>query len=390
MANVKRNQLSSRAVKSLSKPGAYTDGGGLLLRVQESGSKSWVLRLTVDGKRRNFGLGGYPGISLASARELAEDMRQRVRQGLEPTSQPVRREVPTFGELAETVIQFRAPTWTSERHEEQWRESLRLHAAPVLDQMPVDTIATADVLDVLMPIWTDKAETATRVQQRMAVIFDFAIAKGWRADNPCNGALKAALPPRKRTRQHHPALHYTLVAAAIEDIRVTRTRPAVRLALEYLILTAARAGEVRLATWDEIDVESAVWNVPAAHMKMRRPHRVPLSKGALDVLGQARSLKPEGGLVFPSNRTAGPLSNMAFTMLLRRAGFGHITTHGFRASFRTFALEQTDAPWAVAESALAHNLGGGEVVAYIRGDLFDRRRELMEEWSSYIAPEDGR
>lgn len=384
MANVRRNQLSNRLIMSLSEPGAYTDGGGLMLRVHPSGGKNWVLRLTVDGKRRNFGLGGYPDVSLKSAREQAEAMRGRARQGLDPSPQAARPAVPTFRELAETVIELRAPTWTSSRHATQWRESLRLHALPVLGQKSVDAIETSDVLDVLMPIWTAKPETAGRVKQRMSVVFDFAIAVGWRSDNPCNGALKAALPRRPRQRQHHPALHYTMVGDAIDEIRAALGRDATKLGLEFLILTAGRAGEVRSATWDEIDAEGATWNVPAAHMKMRRPHRVPLSTGALAVLERARDMNPQDGLLFPSNRAQGALSNMAFTMLLRRAGYGHITTHGFRASFRTWALEQTDAPWAVAEVALAHNLGGGEVVAYIRSDLFERRRALMQEWADYV------
>ena len=392
MANVKRNQLSTLQVKNLSAPGTSTDGGGLMLRVHPSGGKNWVLRLTVDGKRRNFGLGGYPDVSLKAAREQAEDMRQLARDGVDPAvhieAQRIKKaSIPTFGQAAETVIDLRAPTWTSRRHATQWRESLRLHALPVLGKKPVDAIDTADALSVLMPIWNAKPETAGRVRQRMATIFDFAVAAGWRTDNPCNGALKAALPRRTRQKQHHPALPYAEVRDAIRAVRNTTGRDAVKLGLEFLILTAARAGEVRQATWDEIDVEAGVWTVPGEHMKMRRPHRVPLSTGALAVLEKAQEPTTRAGLVFPSNRKAGALSNMAFTMLLRRAGYDHITTHGFRASFRTWTLEQTDAPWAVAEAeaALAHNLGGGEVMAYARSDLFERRRTLMEEWSGFVA-----
>ena len=394
MANVTRNQLSTLQVKNLSVPGTYTDGQGLTLRVHPSGGKNWVLRLTIDGKRRNFGLGGYPDLSLKAARTQAEQMRQLARNGQDPAqhvkAQRIERPTaPSFGQAAEHVIKLRAPTWTSERHATQWRESLRLHALPVLGQKPVDAIDTTDVLDILMPIWTAKPETAGRVRQRMATVFDFAIAAGWRADNPCNGALKAALPRRPRQRRHHPALPYTEVSKAIDAIRVTPGRDSTKLGLEFLILTAARAGEVRSATWDEINVETGVWHVPAAHMKMRRPHRVPLSTGALAVLEKAPE-RTTRGLLFPSSRKQGRLSNMAFTMLLRRAGYGHITTHGFRASFRTWALEQTDAPWAAAEAALAHNLGGGEVVAYIHSDLFERRRALMEEWSSYVLTRSDR
>ena len=380
MGNVKRNQLTPLQVLHLDRSGTYTDGGGLMLRVHPSGGKNWVLRLTVDGKRRNFGLGGCPTVSLGAARARAREIRQRVKLGLDPIPQP-KPEAPTFEHAAEKVIELRAPTWTSERHATQWRESLRLHAFPLLGRKQVDKIEPNHVLEVLEPIWTSKAETAGRLRQRMAAIFDYCIVAGWRSDNPADAVVKAALPSRRHLRRHHPALAYPEVAEAIRAIRDSTGRDATKLGLEFLILTAARAGEVRNATWNEVDMASASWNIPPEHMKMRRPHRVPLSSGALAVLGKVRSASD---LLFPSNRRHGQMSNMAFSMLLRRAGFGHCTVHGFRASFRTWALEQTNAPWAVAEASLAHHLGGGEVVAYIRSDLFEQRRELMEQWSAYV------
>ena len=383
MANVKRNQLNTRKVKSLSEPGTYTDGAGLTLRLQPTGSKSWVLRLTVEEKRRNYGLGGYPDVSLAEARAQARAMRSRARQGLDPVVNEAPR-IPQFTEAAETVIGLRPPTWSSPRHAVQWSESLRLHALPVLGKKPVDKITTADVLTVLQPIWTSKPETAGRVRQRIAVVFDFCIAAGWRHDNPCNGALKAALPRRNRVKRHHPALPYAELPDALLSLRAAPGRDSTRLGLEFVILTAAHAGEVRGAQWDEMDLEAGIWTVPAERMKMRRPHRVPLSTGALAVLKEAREFS-DRGLIFPSNRNPGkPLSNMAFTMMLRRAGYGDSTVHGMRATFRTWALEQTDTPWAVAEAALAHSLGGQEVQAYARSDLFERRLELMQEWSDYV------
>ena len=316
-------------------------------------------------------------------------MRERARDGLDPIPQPERPPIPALSEVAETVIELRRPTWSSERHATQWRESLKLHVLPAIGNTPVDAITTADVLTLLRPIWTAKPETASRVRQRLAVIFDFAVASEWRTDNPCNGALKAALPKQSRQRRHHPALPYPEVSEAVRAIRESAGRPSTRLALEFIILTAARTGEARQATWDEIDLDAATWNVPAEHMKMRRPHRVPLSSGALDVLERAAELSARKGLIFPSNRNPGrPLSNMAFEMLLRRLGYGHVTVHGFRASFRTWAIEQTDTPWAVAEAALAHNLGGGEVMPYVRSDLFKRRRELMQAWGCYVLPTD--
>ena len=388
MANVKHNRLTNQQVKTL-KPGVHTDGGGLVLRVHEAGSRNWVLRLTVKGYRRHFGLGGYPDVSLKDARTEAERMRQVVRRGEDPGKPKQQVEepaIPTFAQAAERVIELRAPSWSSERHATQWRESLRLHAFPHLEDRSIETISTADALAVLEPIWNTKAETAGRVRQRMAAIFDFAIAAGWRKDNPCNGALKAALPRRTRQRRHHPALPYDEIGDALASIRNTAGHGIPKLGVEFLILTAARAGEVRQATWDEIDFAARVWTTPAHHTKMRKEHRVPLSEGAMAVLGKAKVHTNGRGLLFPSNRKAGrPLSNMAFEMLLRRAGYGHVTVHGFRASFRTWTLEQTGAPWAVAEAALAHNLGGSEVMAYARSDLFERRRALMEEWWRFVA-----
>ena len=389
MANVKRHQLNERKVRSAA-PGVHVDGQGLHLRVAPTGTRNWILRLTVDGKRRNFGLGGFPDVSLKEARSRAAGMRRRVREGHEPVIKPrkavkVEPAVPTFQAAAIRVIDNRAPTWSSRKHAENWYNTLRLHAFPVIGKMPIDAIGTADILATLEPIWTAKPETATRVKQRMATVFDYAIAAEWRTDNPCNGALKAALPPRSRVRRHHPALPYDEVADALQAIRGTRGHYSPKLGLAFVILTAARTGEVMQATWDEIDESERLWTRPASHMKMRKAHRVPLSQGAMNILGAAKEVSTGTGPIFPSNRKPNqPLSNMAFEMCLRRAGYEHVTVHGFRASFRTWALEQTDTPWAVAEAALAHSLGGQEVVAYARSDLFERRRTLMAEWWNFV------
>ena len=390
MPNVKRNQLSTLQVKHLSAPGTYIDGGGLMLRVQPAGGKNWVLRLTVGGKRRNFGLGGYPAVSLKEAREKADELRELAREDIDPGDHIRRRRaekatIPTFGEAAESVIELRAPTWSDTSHARRWRASIRLHVPIALRNRPVASVTTADVLEVLKPIWNDKREMATRVRQRMTTIFDFAIAAGWRSDNPCNGALNAALPRRRRQRRHYPALPYAEVARALDVIHATGGHEIVKAALTFAVLTAARTGEVLRATWDEIDLDEAVWTIPSARMKMRRDHRVPLSTAALEVLEQVLERTEGSGLVFPSNRRKGQaLSDMVLLMLLRRAGYGGVTVHGFRASFRTWALEQTDTPWAVAEAALAHNLGDSTVMAYARSDLFDRRRELMQQWADYL------
>ena len=394
MANVKRNQLSPLQVKNLSKPGSYTDGGGLMLKVHKSGGRQWLLRLTIDSKRRNMGLGGYPDVGLAEARRRAQKMRAAIQEARDPIAErkalaaeraaalppPA---TPTFAAVAETVIELRAPTWTSERHATQWRASLRIHAMPALGHKPIDSITSADVLSVLTPIWHEKAATANSLRQRMSTIFDYAIAMTLRADNPANGGVRAALPRRPLRRRHHPALPYTEVPAALAAVEASQSDEVTKLAFTFLVLTAARAGEVRGASWDEIDLDTATWVVPARRMKARREHRVPLSKQALKVLERARALGNGKGLVFPSNRNGGGLSNMAFSMVMRRCGLDAVP-HGMRTSFRNWTLEQTSAPWSVCEAALSHVLGDSVASAYARSDLFERRRELMEAWGQYV------
>ena len=274
---------------------------------------------------------------------------------------------------------------SSDRHAKQWTESLTKHAFPVIGRKRIDEITTADTLAVLMPIWTDKAETATRVRQRMESVFDFAIAKRWRADNPANGALQKALPRRPRVKAHHPALAFTDVPGAVAAIRESNARPATRLGFEFLILTAARAGEVVGATWAEINWDDSVWEVPASRMKARRAHRVPLSDRAVAILEEARERFGGDGLLFPSNRKQGPLSNEAFRVLLDRLSIPAVP-HGFRSSTRDFLAECTSASWAIAEAVLAHS---GSVdrasLGYHRSDYLEQRRPLMQQWSNFVG-----
>jgi integrase len=340
-----------------------------------------MVRITSGGKRRTIGLGRWPEISLARARSLAAEMREAAREGrsitIAPDDEPP--PVPTFAEIAEAVIELRAPTWSNAKHAWQWRNSLENHVYPTLGHKPVDTITSADVLTVLIPIWNALPETATRVQQRLSTVFDFAIAQQLRIDNPA-AAVRAALPRRPRLKEHQPALPYEQVPAALATVEASTAREATKLALRFLVLTAARSGEVRGATWDEIDADAATWTVPAERMKARREHRVPLSKQAMDVLTRADALRKRSGLLFTTSK-GNPLSDMAMTMLMRRLEMDAVP-HGFRTSFRTWALEQTTAPWAVAEAALAHTLGDATEAAYARTDLFERRRELMDAWAA--------
>lgn len=390
MPKTKHNALTAAKVRTVTDPGFYTDGNGLTLRVDLRGNKAWYQRVTVNGKRRNLGLGSYPNVGLAEARQVALDHLAMIRQGVDPVAEKQRAkeviqrpEIPTFEQAATRVIEMRRPTWSSSRHAKQWEESLRLHAYPVIGRKRVDEVTTADTMAVLTPIWIDKAETATRVRQRMETVFDYCVAQGWRGDNPASTAIAKALPRHSRLKQHHPALHYSEVPLAVELVRCSTADLVTKLAFEFMVLTAARAGEVREAPWTEMDLESAMWVVPPERMKGRREHRVPLAPRALEILVEARCLDNGNGLVFPSKRSGEPLSNMAFSSLLKRLCIGAVP-HGFRSSFRDWTIEKAKARWEVGKTALAHKLGDSLDEAYARTDLFDPRRVLMNDWESFI------
>ena len=392
MANVKHNQLTSRQVEKLVEPGTYADGEGLTLRVSPSGNRRWVLRLTVDGQRSNVGLGSFPRVGLAEARRKAEEHRRSARDGVNPVVEKratreaaqAKAAIPTFKEASFTVIELRRPTWSNERHAKQWVESLTNHCFPVVGNKRVDEITSADVLDVLTPIWNDKAETATRVKQRMEVILDWAIAAGYRTDNPVS-AIAKALPRRPRQKQHHPALPFADVPEALRKVKDSTADPITKLAFEFLVLTATRSGEVRGATWAEMDLEARTWIIPASRMKARREHRIPLSKAAMHVLERSRQFcKEDGEIIFPAKRKGGQLSNMVFEMMLRRLEILAVP-HGFRSSFRDWMGECTGASWAVAESALAHSSGERASLGYHRTDYLEQRRPIMEAWADFVT-----
>ena len=388
MPRIKIQALTAGWVKRATKPGAYSDGYGLTLRIDARGNKRWVQRLTIHGRQRNLGLGSWPSVSLDEAREMALANWREAKDGRDPIAEKrmdrVNAEMPslhTFKDVARRVLALRRPTWSSEKHAAQWESSLATYVFPVIGRALVDAITTTDVLAILEPIWNAKPETATRVRQRMEVVFDYAIASGWRGDNPAL-AVSKVLPQRRGKKEHHPAMPYGKLPAFIPALRASTADTLTKLGLEFLILTAARTGEVRFMDWGEVDTETATWTVPASRMKARREHRVPLSRRAMTVLEEARSLGKGNTLVFPS-RKAAPLSNMAFTMVLRRLNVGDAVPHGFRSTFKDWTMEQTSFPWAVVETALAHTLGSATESAYARSDLFDRRRELMETWAKH-------
>ena len=375
-------QLTAAFVRTVITPGKYGDQHGLILRVLPTGSKQWIWRGTVRGRRVDLGLGGYPYTSLAEARQTAFEHRKLARAGGDPRC--LRKRAPTFAEAAEKVIAIHRKAWRpGSKSEAQWRASLRDYAMPRLGRKRIDEITTSDVMAVLLPIWTTKAETARRVRQRIGTVMKWAVARGYRPDNPAGGVLGAALPKHGGARKHFRALPHSEVGAALDAVRTSSAWVLTKLAFEFLVLTAARSGEVRGARWEEVDFENAIWTVPAERMKAARKHRVPLSPRAVAGLRRAKELADGSGLVFPSP-TGRVLSPSTLSKLVRELGIAAVP-HGFRTSFRVWCGD-TGVAREVAEAALAHVVRDKVEAAYARGTLFGRRREVMEDWASYIAP----
>ena len=380
-------ELSDVKVRKLKKPGRYTDGETLYLKVSPSGNKSWIQRLIIRGRRHDLGLGRYPLVSLADAREKARENRALARSSGDPMA--VKREekllksLPTFEELARQHIAENLRSWRNVKHRAQWLSTLRTYAFPTIGSLKVKEITRIHVKKVLDPIWTSKPETARRVRQRIRSVMDRAVALEYIDYNPSGDAINGALAKQRRIRNHHRALPYGDLPEALQSVRESTAGPSVKLAFETLALTACRSGEVRGMNWDEVDLEEATWTVPGERMKAGRLHRVPLSHRAMAILEEARDLGDGSGIVFPAPRDGGVLSNMAFTQPLRRLELDFVP-HGLRSSFRDWAAEQTNAPHAVVERALAHTVGNATEAAYFRSDLYELRRELMDKWSAFL------
>ncbi|TXI44069.1 MAG: site-specific integrase [Lysobacter sp.] len=398
----KAKELTVLAVSKLRAEGRHAVGGvdGLHLRIV-GGSRAWVLRVVVGGsssaslspRRVDVGLGGYPDVSLAEAREKARDHRRRAKEGIDPVRErkahraqqrQQAEQTHTFHECSEAYLAAHSAGWKNPKHRQQWASTLATYAAPVIGKRPIAEVDTAAVLAVLERIWLTKTETASRVRGRIESILDWATVRGYRqGENPARwkGHLDKLLPARSKVQkvEHHPALPYSDVATFMADL-ASRESVAAR-ALQFSILTAARSGEARGATWDEFDFEARTWTVPAERMKMGKEHRIPLSSGAIAVL---RAMPRIAGsrYVFTAPR-GGMLSDMALTAVLRRMGRGDITQHGFRSTFRDWAGETTAFPREVIEHALAHRLRDKAEAAYQRGDLLRKRAELMEAWSKH-------
>ena len=379
------SKLTVRKIETAKGPARLVDEHGLYLRVSPRGAKMWIQRLTIRGRRTDNGIGHYPAMGLAEARAAAFERWKIAKAGGDPREAGSRPAAPTFAEAAEAVIAIHAPSWRNPKSGPQWRASLQTYVYPSLGALPVSEITPGHVMAVLGPIWNEKRETARRVKQRISAICRWAVAQGHRTDDPAGVVIDAALPRNGVQRRHMPALPYEDVAECIAKVRGSaRVSESSKLALEFLVLTAARSGEVRKATWDEIDLDGATWTVPAERMKGNREHRVPLSKRVLEVLAHAAGSSDGSGLVFPGLRPGRPLSENTHAKLLKELGFEAVT-HGFRSSFRDYAAEQTHTPHAVMEAALAHAVRNKAEAAYARSDLFEKRRALMESWSQYLA-----
>lgn len=376
--------LTALAVKNAIEPGKYFDGNGLYLRVDRNGSKFWVQRIVIRGKRREIGLGSAALTSLSEARAAAVENRKLARAGGDPIQ--AKREaaaVLTFEQAARKVHEIHRPTWRNPKHAAQFLATLETYAFPHIGKLKVQEVTTGDVLAVLTPIWTTKAETARRVRQRIGTVMKWAVAQGWRQDNPAE-SISQALPKVTKRPTPRKALDYSEVQACLDVVKGSNAGITTKLAIEFLVLTAARSGEVRNAEWPEVDLDDAVWEVPAEKMKMRRAHRVPLAARAVEILREAQGFDDGSGLIFPGSKRGRPMSENTMVKLVRELGY-NIDVHGFRTSFRTWAQERTNFPREVAELALAHVNQDRVEAAYARSDLFEKRRAMMNAWAAYLT-----
>ncbi|KAB2761738.1 DUF4102 domain-containing protein [Brucella anthropi] len=377
-----RNKLSETRIKALTKPGIYSDGDGLYLRVRSGGSRQWVFIHKRYGTRSETGLGGYgqgtAPVSLALAREKADEMRQRLARGERLHDRK------TFAEVMDDVLDVKLASSKNKKHQDQWAMTLRTYAAP-LHNKAIAEITRDDVLEVLKPIWTKIPETADRTRQRIALVFEHATARGlFVGNNPAawRGGLKELLPARKKlTKGHHAALAYKTLPAVIQKLRQSSAVSA--RALEFLALTATRSNETRSAVWDEINFAEKLWTVPAERMKAARPHEIPLSDRAIEIL-MVQKQRATGDLIFEGDKLNTPISDTAMVKVFRAAGAGDATLHGLRSSFRDWAGDETDYPRDIAEAALAHVLKDKTEAAYRRGTALEKRRAMMEDWSQFL------
>jgi integrase len=377
--------LTALKIRSLKQPGRYSDGGGLMLDIGKSGKGSWVVRVQASGRRRDIGLGSSSTLSLADARDAASKVRSEARAGLDPVAvrKKVQEAVPNFREAARLVHSEHKAGWRNGKHQQQWISTLETYAFPALGNKLVSEIEGPVIRDVLAAIWLTKPETARRVRQRIGSILDWAYAKGFRTTEAPMRSLAKGLPRQPRQRGHFTALPYTELPKFLANLR---GRISVgRLALEFLILTATRSGEVRTAVWPEIDFKTRLWTIPANRMKAAKVHAVPLSEAALEVLERLRMYHSQSSdLIFSGLNPNRPMSDMTLLKILRDMEID-ATVHGFRSTFRDWVADNTNYPGEVAEAALAHAVPNKIEAAYRRTDFLEKRKMLMSDWGNYCS-----
>ena len=384
--------LTAHKIRAITNAGLYRDGGGLRLIVTPRGTKRWELWISIKGKKRELGLGVFPNVSLMNARQEADRLKRAARDGVELRAQRVLQEARTltFRQAFEDCFNVKRQHLSNAKHLMQWCSTMEAYVFPFIGDIPVSEVTTANVLEVLTPIWFSKPETARRVLQRIEAVFKSAILHGSREKaSPCVGVADY-LGTRHREQHHHAALPWQDGPEFVVVLRRSNPKswPVTRLAFEFLILTASRSSEVRNAVWAEFNLENAIWTIPKERMKSRKAHRVPLSQRCLQILREARSLNPDGQLVFEGTKRGRPLSDMTFTKLLRDAGLGKkATAHGFRSAFKNWCSESEKARDEVSEAALAHTIKDRVKAAYLRTDFFEERKSLMEFWSTFCQAE---
>jgi len=376
-------KLTASRLKGLTEPGRYSDGDGLFLVVKPAGGRNWVLRALCGGRRRDIGIGPLKSVDLGDAREAAHQIRRQIARGLDPIAERKRERqvIPTFRVAAKIVHGEHKAAWKNGKHQNQWLSTLESYAFPKLGDRLVSDIGAPEIRDVLAPIWLSKPETARRVRQRIGTVLDWACVKGFRASEAPLRSLSKGLPRQPKKDGHFAAMGYADVPKFLARLRERESIG--RVALEAVILTAARSGEIRFARWPEVDMNSALWSIPAERMKMNRPHIVPLSPEVIEVFQRAAKFRAPGSdLVFPGQKLKKPMSDMTLLKILRDMDAG-VTVHGFRSAFRDWVADQTNYPGEVAEAALAHAIPNKVEAAYRRTDFLAKRRELMSDWGRY-------
>ena len=376
-------KLTAKFVENVSESGKYYDQHGLFLHVRPSGAKKWLQRYTFNSRRREVGLGSAKIVSVATARRTAHQNLVLVSEGIDPIEDKKQnRLIPTFEAAARAVYEANRPTWRNAKHAAQFISTLETYAFPMIGSMGVNDINSSHILRVLSPIWVTKSETAKRVRQRLSTVFKYCVAQQWRNDDPAGIAIIEALPSNKKKVMHRKSVSYNDIACVVETVSASSAGVITKLGIEFLILTAARSGEVRNAEWGEI--QGSLWTIPAERMKAGVAHRVPLPARCVDILEEAKKFSQGSKFIFEGTKLGKPLSENTFNKLMKELELD-VHVHGFRTSFRTWTQEKTNFPREIAEAALAHSLKDKAEAAYARSDLLEKRAEMMEAWAQFIS-----